>query len=68
MKRFITGDDIKPIDVVHLDFAKALDKVPHKRMAKKLQACMIRGQVLIWIQSWLSSKRQKVGVGDKLEE
>src|SRR6218665_1948370 len=44
---------------------KAFDKVPHKRLAKKLQACGIRGQALTWIQSWLSGRRQKVGIGDK---
>src|SRR6218665_2963155 len=48
-----------------LDFAKAFDKVPHKRLAKKLQACGITGQALTWIQSWLSGRRQKVGIGDK---
>src|SRR6218665_3417692 len=37
----------------------------HKRLAKKLQACGIRGQALTWIQSWLSGRRQKVGIGDK---
>jgi len=31
----------KPVDVIYLDFAKAFDKVPHKRLAKKLQACGI---------------------------
>jgi ribonucleases P/MRP protein subunit RPP40 len=58
-------DEGKPVDVIYLDFAKAFDKVPHVRLAKKLQACGIRGQVLTWIQSWLSGRRQKVGIGDK---
>ena len=58
-------DEGKPVDVIYLDFAKAFDKVPHKRLAKKLQACGIRGQVLAWIQNWLSGRRQKVGIGDK---
>jgi len=58
-------DQGKPVDVIYLDFAKAFDKVPHKRLAKKLQACGIRGQVLTWIQSWLSDRRQKVGIGSK---
>ena len=58
-------DEGKPLDVIYLDFAKAFDKVPHKRLAKKLQACGVRGQALTWIQSWLSGRRQKVGTGYK---
>ena len=58
-------DEGNAVDVIYLDFAKAFDKVPHVRLAKKLQACGIRGQVLTWIQSWLSGRRQKVGIGDK---
>src|SRR6218665_1095520 len=58
-------DEGKVVDVIYLDFAKAFDKVPHKRLAKKLQACGITGQALTWIQSWLSGRRQKVGIGDK---
>src|SRR6218665_3714480 len=58
-------DEWKLVDVIYLDFANAFDKVPHKRLAKKLQACGIRGQALTWIQSWLSCGRQKVGIGDK---
>src|SRR6218665_1565790 len=53
------------MDVIYLDFAKAFDKVPHKRLAIKLQACGIRRQALTWIQSWLSDRRQKGGIGDK---
>ena len=58
-------DEGKPVDVIYLDFAKAFDKVPHKRLIKKLQACGISGQVLKWIQNWLSDRRQKVGIGNK---
>ena len=58
-------DEVKPVDVIYLDFDKAFDKVPHIRLAKKLQAGGIRGQVLTWIKSWLSGRRQKVGIGDK---
>ena len=34
-----------PVDVVYLDFQKAFDKVPHKRLLKKLRAMGIRGVV-----------------------
>ena len=54
-------DERKPVDVIYLDFTKAFDKVPHKRLANKLEACGIRGQVLTWIKSWLSGRRQQVG-------
>src|SRR6218665_3674293 len=49
-------DEGKPVDVIYLDFTKAFIKVPHKRLAKTLKACGIRGQVLTWIQSWLSCR------------
>ena len=32
----MTVDEGKPFDVVFLDFAKAFDKVPKKRLLKKL--------------------------------
>src|SRR6218665_3241859 len=58
-------DEGKPVDVIYQDFAKAFDKVPYKRLAKKFKTCGIRGHALTWIQSWLSGRRQKVGIGDK---
>ena len=47
-------------DVINLDFAKAFDMVPHKRLIHKLRAYGIRGKVLNWIKSFLSHRRQKV--------
>jgi len=35
-------DEGKPVDLIYLDFPNAFDKVPHKRLAKELQACVIR--------------------------
>src|SRR6218665_2362688 len=58
-------DEGKPVDVIYLEFAKVFDKVPHKRLAKKLQGCGIKGQALTRIQSWLSGRRQKMGISDK---
>jgi hypothetical protein len=56
-------DEGNPLDIVYLDFAKAFDKVPYQRLFKKLEAHGIKGFILDWIKSWLSSRRQKVCVG-----
>ena len=47
-------------DVIIMDFAKAFDKVPHKRLLYKLQYYGIRGSTHKWIASWLSERYQKV--------
>ena len=47
-------------DVIIMDFAKAFDKVPHKRLLYKLHYYGIRGSTHKWIASWLSERYQKV--------
>jgi hypothetical protein len=53
------------VDILYLDFAKAFDKVPHKRLTKKLYASGIRGCILQWITNWLTDRRQMVQIGNK---
>ena len=43
-----------------MDFAKALDKVPHRRLLHKLDYYGIRGSTHKWISSWLSGRSQQV--------
>ena len=45
-------DNSLSTDVVYLDFAKAFDTVPHKRLIHKLWAYGIHGKVLRWITSY----------------
>jgi ribonucleases P/MRP protein subunit RPP40 len=45
---------------IFLDFAKALDKVPHHRLLVKLAAHGIEGRVANWIKSWLNGRLQRV--------
>ena len=53
-------DSGHPLDVIYLDFQKAVDKVPHRRLLMKLQAHGIDGEILRWIKGWLSGRKQRV--------
>ena len=58
----VTGilDEGNPVDVVYLDFQKAFDKVPYKRLGCKLASHGIDSNVREWIQKWLSRREQRV--------
>ena len=46
--------------VIYLDFSKAFDTVPHKRLLLKLEHIGIKGELLDWIKGFLSNRRQRV--------
>ena len=48
------------VDMAVLDFAKAFDKVPHRRLATRLDYYGIRGKTKDWIQAFLRDRRQQV--------
>ncbi len=56
------------VDTVYLDFAKAFDKVDHGILLKKLSLLGIRGKLLEWIKSFLSSRKQMVLVNGVLSD
>ena len=59
----------KQVDVAVLDFSKAFDTVPHKRLLGKLQLYGITGDVHRWIGKFLTGRKQRVIVdGEKSEE
>ena len=46
---------------IKVDFAKALDKVPHQLLMKKLsEVPNISSQILMWMHNFLKDRRQKV--------
>ena len=49
-----------PVDVINLDFSKAFDRVPHRRLISKLTAQGITGKTNRWIESWLTDRSQRV--------
>ena len=48
------------IDCVYLDFQKAFDAVPHKRLLYKLESLGISGSLLKWLENFLTNRRQRV--------
>ena len=44
-------DEGKPVDVIYLDFAKAFDKVPHKRLAENYKHVELEGRHLLGLKA-----------------
>ena len=57
---FCKCDRSRAVDVVFIDFQKAFDKVPHRRLMKKVRALGIVDNEATWIESWLSGRRPRV--------
>ena len=47
-----------PTDAIYLDFSKAFDTVPHKKLIHKLKGYGISGNILSWITDFLSGRLQ----------
>lgn len=54
-----------PVDVVYLDFSKAFERVPRRRLLHKLDHFGIRGPLLSWIESFLTGRSFSVRVADQ---
>ena len=54
--------------MLFLDFVKAFDNVPHKRLLLKLSKYGISGKVLDWIDAFLTKRRQRVFLGESISE
>ncbi len=57
---FFDRRDIRQVDAIVLDFAKAFDKVPHKRLTLKLKYYGISGPILHWLTAFLTNRTQRV--------
>lgn len=64
-KELDAGNDM---DIVYLDFAKAFDKVSHTKLLNKLKSYGIQGDILNWIHSWLSNRKQRVVLNGEFSE
>ena len=61
-------DSGNALDIVYLDFAKAFDKVPHSKLIDKLKSFGIQGQILHWINNWISDRKQRVVLNGEFSE
>ena len=50
------------IDIIYLDYQKAFDKVPHKRLLKKLKWYGFNEKLLLWIEDFLTDRQMRVSV------
>jgi len=50
------------LDVVYLNYRKAFDSVPHRRLIEKLRSIGINGNLLEWLNSFLTSRTIRVGI------
>ena len=61
-------DNMTQIDAILLDFAKAFDKFPHKRLLFKFAFYGITGNTKKLIKSFLSHRKQRVSVNGTLSD
>ncbi|CAM4611597.1 unnamed protein product [Caretta caretta] len=48
------------VDLIYLDFSKAFDTVPHKKLLAKLEKMGINMKIERWIRNWLKGRLQRV--------
>jgi len=48
-KAALKSNYVYPIDVVYLDFQKAFDKVPHKRLMLNMKSLRFVSEIFNWI-------------------
>ena len=53
-------DEGDSVDILYLDFQKAFDKVPRERLLTQLEAHGFTDNLLKWIRSWLTDRKQRV--------
>ena len=58
-------DNNLQVDTVYMDFRKAFDSIPHKRLIKKLEGYGINGTLLKWLKNFLNERKQRVVINGK---
>ena len=61
-------DNGQMIDCIYMDYKKAFNTVPHKRLISKLKAYNFSRQIISWISAFLTGRIQKVTVNGEDSE
>ena len=52
------------VDMIYLDYSKAFDSVPHKRLLSKMKAYRVNEKVWKWVEDFPIGRRQQLSVGE----
>jgi hypothetical protein len=63
-----TLDNGGRMDAIIVDFSKAFDLVPHRRLLVKIADSGVDSRVVVWITEFLLGRTQRVRVGGKLSD
>ena len=55
-------DEGGELDVIFMDFMKAFDKVPHRRLIHKMKKYGLSDKICSWVSNFLNDRRQRVKV------
>ena len=61
-------DSGNEVDIIYIDFQKAFDSVPHKRLLRIIEFYGIRGKTLDCITAFLSGRKQRVIVNENYSQ
>jgi len=61
-------DNVDKINAIIVDFSKAFDLVPHRRLLTKIPNSGVDSKVVVWIREFLLGRTQRVRIGGKLSE
>ena len=57
-------DEGKEVRVIFCDISKAFDRVWHRGLLRKLESIGIKGKLLLWVQNYLSNRKQRVVINN----